>query len=417
MYSSCTYYDVCNAEDMSKVILTNQSELFPEGFWVNTSLVGVKSVAGADPNNDINNICFGMHISSEWERYLVEDAYDALSWQYLGTTVEGSFIYHPISNYTAGCPGTYDPRRRPWYLSAVTGPLNLVLMIDISGGVDAITRVTKAVEIGLDLLDTLSLWSFFNIGTYSSSSVMWASSLLRASRENVEAGRVYLRQLRVSNSSFVAVGDSLVVALESLDNSRATGSTSLCHDVIVYLGGTRNDFASGNVGSILSDFGSNVIIFSYVLNFLDVAASTSIYRDMACLNNGLYVVLTSTSKSSIAQVTQSFISYFGSALDNRKVRFSEIYWDNLGMGDILTGVKTLYTSALHEGYDIPIVAGVFGVDLMISEMDNEGTISHDDIHSFLGSSLECPAPTGKFGSVGLFARRRRNESVSGGVDK
>jgi hypothetical protein len=394
MYSTCKYYDVCDSNDMGPVVLNNHSTAFPEGFWVNTSLVGAKIVKGSTPANDINNICFGTKLAPVWDSYLQNDIHDALTWQYLGTGL-GSFIYHPLGNYTAGCPGTYDPRKRPWYVSAVTGPMNLYIMIDNSNSAGVGTRVQRAVDIALGILDALSLWSFFNIGVYSSSTRMWSTTLVRASSGNVEAGREFLRSLKPANSSFVGVEDSLVNLFANLESSTASSASSQCHNVIVYLGGTKNDFAYTDINTVVEKNrprNSKTVVFSYVLNFYDVAAITPVYRDMACLNEGLYVVLTSQSSDAISDVIRSFTAYFGSAVNNNKVRFSEIYTDNLGLGDILTGVKSVYTTAQKDANspEVPVLAGVYGADLLVSKLNDGGGISHDAIHAFLSSSQECP---------------------------
>lgn len=393
MYSSCKYYDVCNAIDMSSVVLRNHSTAFPEGFWVNTSLVGTKIVKDADASHDINNICFGTNLAPVWDSFLQDDMYDALTWQYLGTD-RGSFIYHPIGNYTAGCPGTYDPRKRPWYVSAVTGPVNLIIMIDISNSPGGSTRVRRAGEIALGMLDTLSLWSFFNIGVYSSSTLMWSETMMRATSVNVEAGRAFIRSLVPGNSSFVSVEDSLVQLFGNLKTSAAVTASSKCHNIIVYLGGTKNDFAYSDINTVLDNnkpTDSKTVIFSFVLNFFDVAAITPVYRDMACLNEGLYTVLTSQSDNAIFEVLRSFTAYFGSAIANTKVRFSEIYTDNLGLGDILTGVKAVYTTAKKDADspEVPVLAGVYGADLQVSGLNAGGNISHDEIHAHLSATQEC----------------------------
>ena len=55
------------------------------------------------------------------------------SWQYFGGQETGLFAQYPASIKTqCWCDG-YDPRYRPWYAAAVTGPKDFVMVLDVSG--------------------------------------------------------------------------------------------------------------------------------------------------------------------------------------------------------------------------------------------------------------------------------------------
>jgi hypothetical protein len=135
--------------------------------------VAHKLVSGATVANEINEICFATNLNDKWEEELRDDEYGALSWQYLGFSTEGTYSYFPLSNWSDAneCPGTYDPRQRAWYLSAISGPLNVLIMIDTSNSATntnaAALRLVRQKESALELLRSLNYWSFFNIGLYT----------------------------------------------------------------------------------------------------------------------------------------------------------------------------------------------------------------------------------------------------------
>ena len=61
------------------------------------------------------------------------------AYSYIGSS-DGTFRYHPSNwAYDFGNDNCvdYDPRLRPWYAAAVTGPKNIVFMIDISATLGA----------------------------------------------------------------------------------------------------------------------------------------------------------------------------------------------------------------------------------------------------------------------------------------
>lgn len=51
---------------------------------------------------------------------------------YIGTSL-GSFRSYPS---VGGCYNDYDPRFRPWYVSATAGAKNVIMIIDTSGSMN-----------------------------------------------------------------------------------------------------------------------------------------------------------------------------------------------------------------------------------------------------------------------------------------
>lgn len=391
MFSNCTFYDVCLSDDMDDVVLTNKSDFFPHGFWVNTSLVGTKLVSGVVASDDISNICFGTSQEAVWEGNLKNDIYDAATWQYIGFDNEGSFLYHPISNYTAGCPGLYDPRKRPWYLSAITGPIDLVIMIDVSTGQNSADRLTAAKNSALRLLRTVSYWAFINVCLYSSNTKCMSEQLVRCTSDNIQAANNFISNIVKGNSEYVGVNNALDETLTMIQSSADEGSSSNCHAVIVFLASDHNDFTFDSIDSIVTHHSAiESTVLSYVFDLDNDNIFDRVFKDMSCVTDGIYKVFTSTSESVAEEILNSFTSFFGSAVTYTDVIYSEIYEDNLGLGDILTGVLPLYED-IETDYNSSVrqIAGVYGLDLQISSLNNNGEFSNDEIMAYLASSLTC----------------------------
>ena len=61
----------------------------------------------------------------------------------------------------------YDPRFRPWYVTATSGGKNVILMVDISGSMDG-NRINLAKEAAKSVINTLSNNDFIGVITFSS---------------------------------------------------------------------------------------------------------------------------------------------------------------------------------------------------------------------------------------------------------
>ena len=58
---------------------------------------------------------------------------ESTSWQYFGGQESGLFAQYPANIKTQCWCDYYDPRYRPWYSAAVTGPKDIILVLDKSG--------------------------------------------------------------------------------------------------------------------------------------------------------------------------------------------------------------------------------------------------------------------------------------------
>ena len=114
---------------------------------------------------------------------------------------------------------------------------------------------------------------------------------------------------------------------------------------------------------------------------------------MSCLKQGTYHVVSPTSVSQVdIQVYEPFGDFFGVMIDNSKIRYSEIYLDGLGMDtDVISAVLPLY---VEVSTGVQNIAGVFALDLVLSEINDDSAITNDAITAYLGEQLECNAYEG-----------------------
>ena len=68
----------------------------------------------------------------------------------------------------------YDPRYRPWYVTATSGGKNVILFIDISGSMDG-NRINIAKQAAKSVVNTLSNNDFLGVVTFSTSATYLGS--------------------------------------------------------------------------------------------------------------------------------------------------------------------------------------------------------------------------------------------------
>jgi len=94
-------------------------------------------------------------------------------WMYFGAA-DGSYSLYPgrlwprtDEDDLSKCGAKYDPRVRPWYLSAATGPKNVVFILDSSGSMSSnsanIDRMALLKTAAKKIVDALSFADFFGL--------------------------------------------------------------------------------------------------------------------------------------------------------------------------------------------------------------------------------------------------------------
>ena len=87
---------------------------------------------------------------------------------YIGTSL-GSFRAYPTItsyDYETGTCTDYDPRFRPWYVTATSGAKNVILLIDTSGSMYG-DRMTLAKSAATAVINTLSNNDFLAVVSFA----------------------------------------------------------------------------------------------------------------------------------------------------------------------------------------------------------------------------------------------------------
>ena len=320
---------------------------------------------------------------------------NSLRWQYIGAP---SGFYRIYPGVTQQRCFTYDPRIRPWYVAATSGPKNVILVLDVSGSMGNNDRMELTKEAALTVINTLTNSDFVAVIIFSNTAQQLripgqqAGTLVAASTENI----AQLSPLIMSIDPYG--GTNFEAAFrKAFEVLGATGEYSAnCHTAILFLtDGTPTS------GSIQSESGLNSLVqglntnpdgslkttmFTYTLGS---GASTTIPLAIACGNRGIYAHV--DDGGNLRGQMSQYYDYYATLrrAGDEGVVWVEPYIDASGAGMLVTASKAVYDSQSSPSRLIGVVA----VDILVSDLEEAGEqagIDYEGVVRHLALRNTCP---------------------------
>ncbi|CAN0102855.1 unnamed protein product [Discosporangium mesarthrocarpum] len=224
-------------------------------------------VDGNPTNLDVmETACYSLAMESGLQEQFDLAQTHGATFTYFGSWT-GVFRFYPGRAYTA-C-GEYDPRVRPWYVAASSGPKDVVIVLDISGSMSVSGRLDLAKEAAGSVLGTMTPHTFVTIVVFSETArvITGSNLLLRATNENKELLVELLDQVVLETTTNFEV--ALNLAFDVLDTSRLAGEgySSSCSTAILLL--TDGRITQGLAAEFIPDLvqARNVDIGAEVFTF------------------------------------------------------------------------------------------------------------------------------------------------------
>jgi len=303
-----------------------------------------------------------------------------LIWQYGGNPDGTSFIY-PGYNWTSNnqCPGSYRPESRPWYTSGASGQKNIILLIDVSdSSPESETRLSWSKIVAQHFLDSLSYRDFVTIIPYSDYPVPYDDfSLTRANIENVELLDMFVENMVLNEGSSTNIGLAIQAAMDILTSSPESGQSSGCTNTVVLISNGENALNEIDPLSVLH---SDTMVFSFIISPTDENPALKTPAILSCKTNGIIKIY--VNEFDFYEPVDIYGKYLSSGITNNVVRWSEIYDDSFGLGDIISGSRPIYD---EDGNIISVLA----IDVLFSNISNNYLISKDDVQNFLVNNQVC----------------------------
>lgn len=181
------------------------------------------------------------------------------------------------------CAG-YDPRTRPWYIAATSGPKDVVLLVDVSGSMEINGRMELAKEAALAVLDTLTMNDYVQVVKFSNTATSYGTALLQGTAANRALLANFVTNMAPSGDSNYELGLSL--AFDILNGT----ISSRCSKALLFL--TDGDPGAGTPNEaelldLVQTKNTGAVIFAYTLGNA-TAGGPNIPKSLACSTDGTW---------------------------------------------------------------------------------------------------------------------------------
>ena len=261
---------------------------------------GVTTDASVDPGA-LQDACTYSDLTPTFRQNF--NSLPAVRWQYFGT-VQGVHRTYPARLWTVEdeqCK-PYDPRRRPWFISAASGPKNVMILLDDSSSMSIVEegetrqRMQIAADAAADVIETLTANDYIGVIRFSDRTTPWSDSGLERATDDARARAIaFIRDSRPRGTRTV-YREGLEAAKAALDNAVGTDFENTrhtdCLSTVLFL--TDGEAQDGMDGvSAAAEFRSaapQVAFFAY--SFGEAALlpdERNVAKMMACAAGGLWL--------------------------------------------------------------------------------------------------------------------------------
>jgi hypothetical protein len=301
--------------------------------------------------------CLSRLVEARLKRIMLREYEDPtrMGWLMWGDQESASWLGLPGIDW---CAGDYDPRFRPWYVSAVSGPKDVVIVLDRSNSMieessPGVTRWSLAVSAAIAVLDTLSEFDFTTIVIFHSGSEVFegrTEQLLQATPENVERMRTWLRDLHPLGST-----DFRSAFTTAFNLIRFSAASSNCNGMVLFLtdGIDRSDMDANEVAQMNT---RNYTVFTYSFGS---DADTAKPKQIACRNHGIWYHV--TDGADLKNAMANYYQYYAEGMaTEQQIRWT-MYEEWTTRNRMITGCLP----AFNRSGSHPELLGVFCMDVSL----------------------------------------------------
>ena len=318
----------------------------------------------------------------------------SLRWQYIATT-SGFFRLFP-GQVIVDCHA-YDPRIRPWYVAATSGPKDVVLIIDVSASMLNHGRLDLAKGAAATVIETLTSADFVAVVLFSDSADQLLipgqepNTLIRATYDNITALSKEVEGITAEGGTNFEAAFELAFGILGATGENSSG----CHTAILFL---TDGFPNKGKQSLKDITGLvrnrndilKAVIFTYTLGTGLQAKLTDLTKDIACQSNGIYAHV--NDGGNLREQLSQYYDYFASLrrAGDENVTWVEPYTDYAGAGLLVTASKPVYDFS-----STPVrLIGVIAIDILVSDLQRAGGAvnesDYQDLIKRLADRRTCP---------------------------
>ena len=332
-------------------------------------------------------------------------------WRYVGMP---SGVYRQYPGILSQYCDKYDPRLRPWYIAATSGPKDVVFILDISGSMQDENRIDLLKSAMDTVLTTLTANDYFNIVLFSSD----ASFIDPATRYLMPGTAANIAKMKQLVGALQPLGSTNMIAafklgVQAFQNSNPNPEvpfSSNCKKAAVFLtdGKANDDQAPDAVKAEAAKLqAAGVTLFTYTLGN---EADHQTAKDIACGSGGLWSAV--GFGGNVRSQMTNFYQFFEilKAGGESKVVWAEPYVDANGLGKVTTAALSVYDTTRNP----PVLIGVVGLDVTLQDLTKLEPNYNQLLNILVKRSNYCPkeAPLGTQERTCILERLRDKQQAS-----
>lgn len=360
----------CNSSDYNNTINLTHGDISNVAMYDNIQVQYTNNVPSTQETNAISNL------KTMFSTNLKEN-FGNIEWQfYASPNFYGGYPEAPIN-----CTAPSATTEKPYYVAGVTGPKDIVILIDTSTVQDdSSTRINISKTIAKEIVKSLSYHDYVIVLTYNEFVEFNIShTLQQATLENVKILLDKIDNITIPVNRFANLGGALSKTYNILEAAKSESTTSGCTQTIVLLSGGTNDIIEIDPLSVIQN--KSAIIFSFMVSSGE--ESRALMGRLACDTNGIFRKIISLEDG--LTKWKIYNTYFATLLNNSAVRWSEVYVDDFGQGKVISSTFPIYT--IQNGAQT--VKGMMVLDISLANLSLNGVVSDLDINTHLFSSQVC----------------------------
>lgn len=378
----------------------------------------ISSTEGLVGQTEYEEVCLLRDLDSTFIRF----AADTEPWAFVSTANGVHRIYPGQRREHTGPNGEcrpYDPRLRPWYASAASGPLDVVIAIDRSaqmrrtlpgGGATSETVMGAVLATAEALLGTLDWSSFVGVVRYNDAAQVLGglSALIPATRTNLDNLKDQVKNLTPGGGTDVAAALDASFTLFNATVDRK--QTTECTRVLFLLMGSDDNCVTSQCGkdstgpctctsATLAKVRTrlnNLALGGPPLTVIVLAfggTDEGLARQLTCggpvASQGMTVTISNPSGNAVSGVAPAY-RWLSTARRNtlpvtESVFFSENYTDDGGFGDLTTAALPIYDNTGR-------LLAVSAVDIPIAELRLRSPSAQALVEELAKKKATCTLP-------------------------
>lgn len=277
-------------------------------------------------------------------------------WTFIGINT-GYFIKWPLipdeRNTIAGEPHMnqcepYECRRRPWYVGAVSGPKDIIIMIDRSGSMQSKWKIT--IDSAIELILSLTFADYVSVILFSNEGVdvlINENNLIKFDSKLKKDLEIQLEKEKEGNKDTnFTIG--FEKAFDIFINSKSEINSEDRAKMVVVIG-------DGNTGEVKSEvleyikgrqqemyeiYNEIAIIHSLIIKTDKL--DTSLMRQISCQNTGMSLLL-ENEDDLLSELITGFLSYNALTSNRSTTVWIEPFENFSGLGEITSVAKPIFS--------------------------------------------------------------------------